>query len=344
MKKRGGFLIFPAAGIVAPIPLMWMNSAALRADSPPSVWKVRTIYTTKLGLEHPTGLAFLPGVNAFLVLETPRSSKARISVVTPYREFLGVFEAELGSLDPASLVFDSRSGRLFAYETTANDLLEIDALPDGAPPGSLRVKTDIPAGQLGVQRARGLAVDPATGDLFVLGSLAFSIACIRPGKTGDPDIPTASGEGRISSFSVRPFVSAEPNGLAFNPANGHLYFLSPSESTLYEATTAGELVAALDLSPFGLRDPQGMVFAPSGDPTDRPDTNFQHRGGRNGPGDGVQSQREWRGRNIQRADLHDLLTVAVTVRVYRLWMKSSQTEVVIDKDGTPISQTRACAG
>ncbi len=252
------------------IPLMWMNPSALPADDPAYIRKVRTIYTKKLGLERPSGLAFLPEANVFLVLETPKSDTTRMFVITPYKELLGVIEADLGSIDPANLVFDSRSSRIFAYETATNDLLEIEALPDEQPPGSLKLKNRVPAGRLGIQRARGLAIDPANGDLFVLDSPGFSVARLKPGKKGDLDISAAFEEGRISSFSVRPFVSSEPSGLAFNPADGHLYLLSPSGPTLNEITTAGELVAALDLSPFGLKDPQGMVFAPSGDPTDDP--------------------------------------------------------------------------
>ena len=137
-------------------------------------------------------------------------------------------------------------------------------------PGSLKVRTRLPAGQLGIEHARGLAFDPATGDLFILDSSGFRIIRVRPNQGGDLDIGAAFNEGRMSSFGVRQAVSMEPQGLAFNPATGDLYLLSPSELKVYEVTTSGERVATLDLSPFGLEDPQGMVFAPSGDPTDDP--------------------------------------------------------------------------
>src|SRR6185503_2540323 len=39
---------------------------------------------------------------------------------------------------------------------------------------------------------------------------------------------------------------------------------------LYELTLNGEVVAERDLMEFGLKDPQGIVFAPSGDQTDDP--------------------------------------------------------------------------
>jgi hypothetical protein len=49
-----------------------------------------------------------------------------------------------------------------------------------------------------------------------------------------------------------------------------LFVINPAEQELYELTQSGQLLATRDLSQFGLKNPQGIVFAPSGDQTDDP--------------------------------------------------------------------------
>ncbi|MGE5250064.1 MAG: SdiA-regulated domain-containing protein, partial [Bacteroidota bacterium] len=59
-------------------------------------------------------------------------------------------------------------------------------------------------------------------------------------------------------------------GLAWDPGSGHLHVLSLTAQKLYELSERGQVVAERDLAGLGLKDPQGMVFAPSGDQTDDP--------------------------------------------------------------------------
>jgi hypothetical protein len=59
-------------------------------------------------------------------------------------------------------------------------------------------------------------------------------------------------------------------GLAFDPTTEHLHVMSLTDQKLYELTQSGQVVTTRDMSEFGLGDPGGMVFAPSGDQTDNP--------------------------------------------------------------------------
>jgi hypothetical protein len=61
-------------------------------------------------------------------------------------------------------------------------------------------------------------------------------------------------------------------GLAVHPANHHLFIVSPAEERLYELTASGQLVNTYDLAILQLTDPGGLVFGPSADLTDDPDT------------------------------------------------------------------------
>ena len=66
-------------------------------------------------------------------------------------------------------------------------------------------------------------------------------------------------------------MDSQLQGLAIDPSSGNLYVLGSAEQTLYEYSPSGQLISTRDLSQQGLTNPQGMVFAPSGDSTDDPD-------------------------------------------------------------------------
>jgi hypothetical protein len=55
-----------------------------------------------------------------------------------------------------------------------------------------------------------------------------------------------------------------------NPRTGQHYVLDVRRDQVKEFSAAGQALKAYDLSELQLVDPQGMVFAPSGDPTDDP--------------------------------------------------------------------------
>lgn len=232
--------------------------------------QVGLIETTDLGLLHLAGLTFSPAANAFFILPLPLAGPPRpLNLVT-----LSLFEQEssrldlaVSGVDPLAMAFDSRANRLLLFEAAANSLVEIKAGPTGAlDPGAL---TRIEATQFGLGLPQGMTFDPATGHLFILDGSAARIIRIEPDSTPGLDSAAALQQGQPSSVNL-PAEVADPRGLAFNPANGHLYLLASAGQTLVELTQAGQLVARYDLSAFHLLAPQGLVFAPSRDNTDDP--------------------------------------------------------------------------
>ena len=88
------------------------------------------------------------------------------------------------------------------------------------------------------------------------------IVRIEPGLDGSFDGAT------ISEANLQMSGLADPRGLSLDPTTRHLYLVNPSEQKLYELSQAGRILSTHDLSQFQLKEPQGMVFAPSGDQTD----------------------------------------------------------------------------
>jgi DNA-binding beta-propeller fold protein YncE len=62
----------------------------------------------------------------------------------------------------------------------------------------------------------------------------------------------------------------QPSGLAFHPAENALYVLDGTGQRVVVLSKTGKLLKELDLSKFDLMAPQGLVIAPSADPTDDP--------------------------------------------------------------------------
>jgi hypothetical protein len=236
----------------------------------------RAIETGDLGIPNPGGLAYSPDAGAFFVIQKPAAGKptendGRIFIVTHDEELGGSVDGAAVVTDPLNLVVDRGANRLLAFDAGKQELVAMRLSSRGRPdPASIE---RFAAGALMLQEPRGLTIDPATGRLYLLDNGARRIVRVDPAPDRSLDMTAALSAGRVSSIDLDPSQLAGARGLAFNPADGHLYVLVPAKQSLYELTESGEVVASRDLADsddFHLVDPAGMVFAPSGDSTDDP--------------------------------------------------------------------------
>jgi uncharacterized protein YjiK len=237
--------------------------------------EARVLETARLGIQNPVGVAFLPAAETFLVMPARSSVKAEIgaadiAMITSVRQWVGSVRMRGAIADPINMAFDAKTNRLYLFAARTNELIELEPGADGYPDPATTRRID--AGRFGLQNPRGMTVDPATGRLFFLDGALLWVVRIEPDPSQGAGGAAALGNGWISYIELEPLSRVELRGIAFNPANGHLYLLSPAEKKLYEITEAGEIVSVRDLSSLDLADPQGMVFAPSGDRTDDPGT------------------------------------------------------------------------
>jgi hypothetical protein len=115
--------------------------------------------------------------------------------------------------------------------------------------------------------------DPATGRLFVLDPAGKRMWVIMPDEAGNYSGGPGLGSNRVQRVNLRRIANGDLQGLAFHPDSGNLFTFDRNHATLFEITENGKLVSTRDVSSFDeLRDPAGMVFAPSGDMTDDPET------------------------------------------------------------------------
>ncbi len=249
--------------------LVVSGASASERGASASVLPIRLAQTLELertGVAAPAGLAFAPRSKALYVLERPaaRASSAETEVVSLAPFALASASERAGSAriaaavaDPINVAFDAKRSRLLLLGH-ARELLAVDVGANGELVGNGLSRRD--AGRFGLRDPRGLTVDPASGTVFVLDAEQPRIVRIEP--TADGGLERAQTSvidlGRSGASSVR--------GLAFDPVTGNLQV--GAGETLYELTTAGELVATRELAGVELVSPEGMVFAPSGDRTD----------------------------------------------------------------------------
>src|SRR4030095_5288096 len=84
-------------------------------------------------------------------------------------------------------------------------------------------------------------------------------------------LPAADGnfnDASVSEIDLRSLGFSTVRGIAIDPASRNLFVINPVEQKLYELTQNGQIVTTRDLAPFHLKDPQALLFAPSGDQTD----------------------------------------------------------------------------
>ncbi|MDN3510959.1 MAG: hypothetical protein NG784_06605 [Candidatus Jettenia sp.] len=244
------------------------NSAILAQDNAVYIGQARTIETRYLGILDPAGLSFSSKAGIFLIVDYSKLARSYsdlssdITIITPTEDLVGSVRIADYINDPINMTFDKKASRLLIFQSDTNTLVEIKAGADGYLEPDTITKFD--AQKFGLQNPQGMTVDPANGHLFVFDGAVPEIVHIKPHPRRD------FHKAKISRIHLEQVEKSDLRGIALNPVNGHLYILNFYERMLYEFTGKGKLIARRDVSEFGLQDPQGMVFAPSGDLTDDP--------------------------------------------------------------------------
>ncbi|MGE5464209.1 MAG: hypothetical protein ACM3PS_12685, partial [Syntrophothermus sp.] len=244
--------------ILIVLSLVWVPAGMAQSNSP-VVWLVQSWHADRTGLSNPVGITFSSRANAFEVLEGQgASAPGGLVRITPAIDRAGVIPLTAAVQDPINMAYDAAFGRLLLIPGASGQLMEIREDANGNMDPTTLARHDMR--NWGVQNPQGITVDQ-NGVLFILDATGPKIVRVQPGAGGDLDSAAVS-EIALSLPS--------PRGIAYDPTSGNLHVLTPADQKLYELTQSGEVVGVRDLAQFDLRNPQGMVFAPSGDQTDDP--------------------------------------------------------------------------
>lgn len=228
------------------------------------VRKVRVMEADETGLTNPAGIVFSAKGNAFHIAASGQVSPNRTDVVkvTQLATRAGLAQLSAVVQNPINMVFDDRFNRLLLLTAQGSQILAVKTDNNGNLK-PLEV-TQYHVKGLGLPDPQGMTMDEKTGTLFILDAAAQRVVQVQPLLDGNFE------GASLSEINLQSYGFSSLRGIAFEPSSGHFFVNNPTDQKLYELTSSGELAATRDLAQFGLKDPQALVFAPSGDQTDDP--------------------------------------------------------------------------
>jgi sugar lactone lactonase YvrE len=234
------------------------------------VREVRTLESDRIGTTSPVGLAFASSNESFYLTSAPKQIAPPDTAIARLKPFalrrntdrVGSTKVAASVRNRINIAFDDVRDRLLLLREDGRRLYAIQANADGSLDPTSLVRYDV--SRFGLGHPEGMAVDPASGAIFILDASGQRIARLEPGSDG------GFADADVSSIDLAPSGATNVRGIAFDPSSGHLH-VHAEGGKLYELTTGGQTVAVRDLSGITLGTPQAMVFAPSGDLTDSPD-------------------------------------------------------------------------
>ncbi|HSF18384.1 MAG TPA: hypothetical protein VLK65_22835 [Vicinamibacteria bacterium] len=231
-----------------------------------SDWRlVRSMGEDQLEGSNVAGSAFSPRGNTFFMVRTGESdSLSSVSDIVTFssmrkrRDLIRLADR----VDPITVAVDVRASRMLAYLSRERQWIELSIRADGTLDRDSARRSDATA--LGIEDARGLAVDSKSGDVYLLDAARARI--VRARRFADGSLEFSA----ISEIDLRRAGLDDARGLAMDPQNGNLHVASMSRQRLFELSPSGRVVSYRDISSLGLSAIHGMSFAPSGDTTDDP--------------------------------------------------------------------------
>ena len=163
--------------------------------------------------------------------------------------------------EPHSIVFDAKHRRLFFFEATTSELVEVWLGPDSSV--GLEEVARLSASELGLVEPRGMAVDPSGESLYVFDRAREMIVQLDLRGDLERAAPVHLSDHRVSTVVLEARGLPALGGLAYDPSSHHFLILSSSLASLYEFSDTGDLVGSHDVSDLELVDPVRLLFARS---------------------------------------------------------------------------------
>ncbi|MGI8659210.1 MAG: hypothetical protein ACR2K4_10670 [Candidatus Limnocylindria bacterium] len=229
--------------------------AGAARDADAHVRLVQHIEPIELGLVRTSAVTFAPDRGVLLINGRDSTGASVVVASTTLGVVTSSTVVPQSVAESAGLAYDATTDTLVATPM-GDELVAVDA-----PDGTLPAKPAVTGGRItgdDVGTPAGLAVH-TDGSTRVLEA--------------DGRVLELSGSGVDRSVvrSVDLSAANEPlSGLAAAP-DARLLSAATTGDTIYEFSDAGALLATRDIADAGISQPQGMVMAPSADPTDAPE-------------------------------------------------------------------------
>lgn len=240
---------------------------------------VRTTLTSKWSRPSPDpmGIGYLASSNRLLISDSEVEE-----VPAPYWRRVNLFEISLsGSVvkmyttinstfsnfsdEPTGVVENPANGHYFFTDDKVDNVFEVNLGGDGLYGTSDDTVSSFSTAAFGSFDAEGLAFDSWQGHLYVVDGVNVEVYLITPGANSRFDSLPPAGDDLVTNFDVAKLGLVDPEGITFNPDNGHLYILSGKAMRVVETTRTGALIRTIDVSFLKSKTLSDLAYAPASD-------------------------------------------------------------------------------
>lgn len=230
-----------------------------------AVTEIRVIDLDEMGIGSPAGFVFDPARMEFVLVgenlkdgqDSARSTA--FSSVDFYRKNINSTQSlEFGEHSFSTVAFDPETRTVYLFDGTNKRISRSQWIN-----GKWQILQAKEISELAVTDVSGIAFDTDADELIILDPSAGEL--IR--------LPSARLNGPFSGITRRKISGLNLNnieGMAIRPETGELFLLSTSPDRLVKLSSDLHVEKIWDLSPLNLKQPKGILFAPTGDPTDDP--------------------------------------------------------------------------
>lgn len=233
---------------------------------------VRTTWTSEFSppSPDPSGLAYLPSSDTLLISDGEVNEMPDLFTGDNlfFTRLSGSLESTGTTLpfsdEPTGAAINPSNNHLFFSDDAGNpEVFEVDVGPDGRIGGSDDTVSRLSTSEFGSDDPEGIAFDVWRGHLYVVDGAGEEVFEIEPGANGVFDGVPPSGDDLVRHFDTSVMGLVDPEGIEFDPDNGHLYVLSSRDELIGETTTSGTLLRLIDISSTNAQKPAGLAYAPS---------------------------------------------------------------------------------
>ncbi|MDX1416051.1 MAG: PKD domain-containing protein [Candidatus Promineifilaceae bacterium] len=213
---------------------------------------VNRLEVDRFDLVQPTSLTTGPTAGVLMLLE---GNKNRVHTISTFGDLHAIEGIEGLPGGVQHIEYDARSGSLLTFDPIRQQLRTAR--------GDRGTAVTLP-----LKEANGIAVDPTSGDAYLLHSKSGRLLRVD-GAGIDVPFPASQISRPVSTLVLSGEVG-DLQGLAFEPVKRHLFSINVERMQLVEYSLRGERIRVYDLSPFELTTPVALTFAPSTNQTDAP--------------------------------------------------------------------------
>ncbi|WP_048708699.1 Calx-beta domain-containing protein [Microvirga massiliensis] len=160
--------------------------------------------------------------------------------------------AAVGIPDPSGIAYNPATDTLFVSDAEIEEYLSPTNLFALSRDGTLKKTYSVTSI---TNEPCGLAFDSKTGKMFFSDDDKFKVICV------DPSNPTVA----LSSFLTKPLGGDDPEDIAINPANGHLFIVNGLSRSIVETDETGSQVFRTITLPAVISDPEALAYDPQND-------------------------------------------------------------------------------